>query len=408
MSSIFIDTLTYRVKNLNGHYFIGKASNNEYPAFDTAEKKIYASEFLLSLLLHDTIFINIDSLEEVILLLGIDSTLFLLRERILIVIDDGGTRVAFMPNGDMNLLMNFSNCSEFNFDNILHRLLEKYKGNFKRQLIKPLVFAADNASVKMDGAWQGHLVTDEVISDFENKRVVEYLGFKNDYSNVIVKDEDVNPTFRLSYVNKSLIYQHTLNIDCLLTESAAKQIINLKLGPYLSSTLANPTGLFQEILKDKQIPDFTAFFLEGILTIEEIVAMRESVDGKKFRNWLESEDYNKEEVYKKMLSSLKNKGDNLLVRVIRFALTNIIGVASTSIGLGVSAVDSFIIDKFLKGWHPNLFLDDVLSKKLDKIQENNSVSIRQQKEERIFGRKIQRNETCPCGSMKKYKNCCGS
>jgi preprotein translocase subunit SecA len=27
--------------------------------------------------------------------------------------------------------------------------------------------------------------------------------------------------------------------------------------------------------------------------------------------------------------------------------------------------------------------------------------------EKIYGKKIGRNDTCPCGSGKKYKHCCG-
>src|SRR5882762_9876617 len=130
MKSILIDTLTYRWKLLDGEYYFGRTLNNDYPKFIASEKKHYLSEILMSLLLHDQVFIKIDCLEETIDLLGIEPTLKLLSGQILVTVNDGGTFTAFLPNDDNNMLMNFSNSTSLNYDSILNRLESKYKGYF--------------------------------------------------------------------------------------------------------------------------------------------------------------------------------------------------------------------------------------------------------------------------------------
>lgn len=76
MKSIFIDSLTYRWRLVDGEYYFGRHPDNRFPSFTANEKAIYVSEILMSLLLHDKIYININSVEEFIDLIGIESSLF--------------------------------------------------------------------------------------------------------------------------------------------------------------------------------------------------------------------------------------------------------------------------------------------------------------------------------------------
>ena len=102
------------------------------------------------------------------------------------------------------------------------------------------------------------------------------------------------------------------------------------------------------------------------LSIHEILQIRESFGGRRFRDWLTDTNYNINEIANELCAATKVKFKN-----IRFVLTNIASL-NPAIGLVVSAVDSFILDRILNGWHPNLYLDNKLRLVVDKaVKEQN-------------------------------------
>jgi hypothetical protein len=407
MSSILVDTLNYRWRKKNGLYYFGADWSFNVSSFDKIERKFYLSQFLNSLLLFDKIYIQIQHLEEFIALFGIGNTHKLFLSESIIVIDDGGTTTGFLPNGEMNLLMNFDSTSALKFDKIQERLLELYKGHFECQFVKPLILKAENLKIEINGGELGNISEQEIFSDFKNQNIMDFLKFQNPYDNTIVKDEDIFPLMRLNYANRSLIYQNSLNIENLSTEASIQPLINMKIGASLNPNHTEPIELFRDIITQKQIPDLTELFLNNIISIDDILSFRSNVSGKKFREWLDDANYNKSEVYKQIMSSKKDITDKMMTKLVRWIYPKLIGMANPSLGLIVSAVDSFILGKMLKGWHPNFFLDDVLSKKLNEMLKENQETIKRKKIQSNFGRDISRNDKCPCGSMKKYKNCCG-
>lgn len=236
---------------------------------------------------------------------------------------------------------------------------------------------------------------------------MSFLQFQNAYENTIIKDEDILPLMRLNYANKSLIYQSQLQIDSLYTESDIQTLISLKLSPALLNKSSQPNDLFENILKDKQIADFSELYINNFVSISEILKIRDDINGRKFREWLSDINYNKEIAYKELLSRLPGVAGKASTKLIRWAYPTIIGLLNPAGGVFASAFDSFILEKMLKKWHPSFFLDDVLSAKLNTITSLEHKKKKDRLVEDYFGRKIGRNELCPCGSQNKYKKCCG-
>jgi len=81
------------------------------------------------------------------------------------------------------------------------------------------------------------------------------------------------------------------------------------------------------------------------------------------------------------------------------------GIIEPITGIASSYSNSFIADKFLKGYHPNLFLDNVLRKNIIAKQKSHKTKLTTQVI-RKRKTKIGRNDPCICGSGKKYKRCC--
>lgn len=97
-----------------------------------------------------------------------------------------------------------------------------------------------------------------------------------------------------------------------------------------------------------------------------------------------------------------------LIKYIRFTLVSMISLkCPTLVGFFTSIVDLLIPQK-QSNWHPSLFLDHVLDKRLSNIQQKH---LREKEKIEIYEkfRNLNANQTCPClKNGKKYKDCCGA
>lgn len=137
--------------------------------------------------------------------------------------------------------------------------------------------------------------------------------------------------------------------------------------------------------------------------MDQILDIRESFNSKLFRNWFANPDVSEQDIYYELL---KEHGLSSKINLLKWIVPTIIGILHTPLGVATSLVESFFISKILQGWNPNLFLDDVLGKKLTQLENNFKV----QEERKIIldrFKGIQRNELCPCQSGKKFKKCHG-
>ena len=144
-------------------------------------------------------------------------------------------------------------------------------------------------------------------------------------------------------------------------------------------------------------------FKRGSVGMDQILDIRESFNSKLFRNWFANPDVSEQDIYYELL---KEHGLSSKINLLKWIVPTIIGILHTPLGVATSLVESFFISKILQGWNPNLFLDDVLGKKLTQLENNFKV----QEERKIIldrFKGIQRNELCPCQSGKKFKKCHG-
>ena len=145
-------------------------------------------------------------------------------------------------------------------------------------------------------------------------------------------------------------------------------------------------------------------FKKGSLKFDVFLDIRESFHSKLFRAWFLDPNIETNEVYFELLKDHKLSD---YMNVIKWIVPTIIGcVSAPLVGISASATESFFISKILEGWNPNLFLDDVLSRKLNILE--NKFELENQREIMLQRFKnIDRNVQCPCQSGKKFKRCHG-
>jgi hypothetical protein len=154
----------------------------------------------------------------------------------------------------------------------------------------------------------------------------------------------------------------------ILTNPVNSSIINLKCKSVIDNTKLNAgqIDLFQEIvLSDaKKIREAIN---NKTRTFEEILPLLER--GKQFKEWLKQKDPNVNLVREYYQAVTKSSWlDKLPGKGVRFSVFTgagllldslLTGGISTAIGVALGFGDTFLLDKILKGWKPNQYIDQL-------------------------------------------------
>ncbi|WP_353141902.1 hypothetical protein [Acinetobacter pragensis] len=124
---------------------------------------------------------------------------------------------------------------------------------------------------------------------------------------------------------------------------------------------------FESIAEDKGIPDIYDLYKFGLLNIKQVLEIRDDLNTRKFREWFLDPLRSDNEIFYDVIKR-QSVFDKVNWNAIKFATTTLVGVADPLSGLLTSIIfEREAFKKTADSWHPNLFLDDVLNKKLNKL-----------------------------------------
>lgn len=367
----------------------------------------YLTEVITSLLLHDKMFLNTKHLLYLVDILGLDDTLKLLKADIIGLIDDKGLSFGVIDKKSHYVLVNFYDVTNKHGElNGIQWLEDRLIGHRKFDKVKSnLILINSERNNKFLDSNVNDIIKKETAYDLNNFNLTKSYGLTT-HSLENISNADIYKILRIVNINRGLIYSSFVNTNNINIDGDAKSIIELKISPILQKGIVqNPNDIFTETIYKKGIPDFSFLYSNGLLKIDDILKLRNNFHGKQFRVWCEEQNFDKDEIEKGLL----NSGDSLYVRIpklLRWLIPETIGAIRPDIGLALSVAESFVIDKVLNKWHPNLFLDNELKNIIDKKMNQYELGHRRQQ---IIDRfpQVGRNDKCPCGSGNKFKKCCG-
>lgn len=377
-------------------------TNQEY------EKNAIIKEVLNGLLLHDILVIRTENIVSIISAFGLKDTLELVKTNRFELIDDLGNTPALSKKNDFSLTyLQHGTKNGGKAKNSFEFIESRFKklDQDERDLLSLILLNLEKSNIIVDTKFLNNKIDSEINYDLQNLSK-KYQNFTTESKDKIT-ELDVYNVLRLSELNKSLIYSSHFQIDNISIDGAIKDLVSEKLSPMYNEKITQDLSndFFKNIFHKKNIPSLVDLYLKKIITIHDYIDIISTLGSKKFRHWIMEKDYSSQELEKDILSS-NPKISNKYIEYIRWGIPNTIGLVLPAVGIASSFTDSFLIDKLMKGWHPNLFLDEVLKQRTDKFIENHK------KRERIESIKqkfpnIGRNDLCPCGSKVKFKKCCG-
>ena len=159
----------------------------------------------------------------------------------------------------------------------------------------------------------------------------------------------------------------------LVTSKILSDFISLQFQDIIQRRLKSQENL--DLFKEYILADCHTVgnaFVNNIISKKDLIKLLEKAD--KFRKWLLNvpEDFNLIGEYHKAITK-ETIADKLPTKTARFGIFTGVGIAldliatggvGTVLGAGISAFDSFYLDKLISGWKPNHFIDKDLKGKL--------------------------------------------
>jgi hypothetical protein len=181
-----------------------------------------------------------------------------------------------------------------------------------------------------------------------------------------IKDP-VDLVLRIAEINTE-IYMSTLSNDAdLFTSDGAELLLKDKL--IRAGVGSNYLDGFLSLLELNNIPDIGKAITNDSIALLDIWKLRERRISRNFRKWLrKATNKDARDIEKLYVESLGNKAltDSLPLRAIRFAMTSIASAESPAMGLAFGVVDSFFVNKWLSGYSPKVFLDELSRIRIEK------------------------------------------
>jgi hypothetical protein len=415
MSKILLNNLqaaplliTGKPYNFNGQAtkFIIGFSIDKHPK----EAKIeLISDILSTLLIYDKLFIPLYQLPHLLNIFKPDDVLSLLLDNTLIIINDNNLNPTIFLGYDNQLSATclFLSKKDDGGKDTLEDIEQKWQKQniLSKEMLDKLIVVISKKMVEIDANKTGNMIENELDYDLKNINLMNGMNCtSNDRKNL--NEKDTYKILRLLHINKGLAYANILDLDTILIDSEIRPILSGKIAPLLKNNYYESVDMFENLVSNKGVPNLGYLYDKGILNLIDIISLRNNIDGKIFRKWYYSIDYNQNAFLKVILNKVQKPFQNIATKHIRWIYPKIIGLVSPIAGLASSWVDSFVLEKILKGWHPSFFLDNRLKSEIDKkikIYEREKLVKEIKKKFPTIGR----NDICPCGSGKKFKKCCG-
>jgi hypothetical protein len=184
-------------------------------------------------------------------------------------------------------------------------------------------------------------------------------------------DNSIDLLLRTAEINLEILMGHYYGESDLSTSFGADTLLKQKL--VRCGAVPNLIEKFQTLLQLDNIPDINPAIMTGEISIPEIWKLRQKKVSRQFRKWLQdAQADDSRELEKAYVASLRktSKYTSLPAKLIRFTLTTAVAAFEPLTGTLASASDSFFVEKWLKGYSPSLFMDQIRA--LPKGQQNGS------------------------------------
>lgn len=376
-----------------------------------------ANDLITAILTYDHIYIKGNHIWDVLQVFGSVYIEELLRADILHFIPDNTLNPVMMRKSDKVWRPDFfpysSSVANNKGDTVFEPLqvewseieITFYHKKIGGKEAQAFLYLIDEKKKVLDQEKIKELTLKETLNDLKNEQFVTDNSILRKNKWELTEFHQLN-ILRLHELNTVAVTAGLLGADALKTDGEISELMNRKCTSVFRDKLKDGVSSILSILHKKGFPDLGELFCNHVIDLDDVLKLRNSLQGKLFRYWAMKDAYDEAKMQKDIMNSVHTVLGSKISGAIRFAACSAIGLFDTASGIAASAIDSFILNRILQGWHPRFFLDDKMKERIDEcIKEKEKEAQKALLQERFKG--VGRNDPCPCGSGKKFKRCHG-
>ena len=358
---VLLDAFSYRVNKTPDGFYYDRWHGHVFPEISMPEKLYFLDRIISALLTHDKLFIRTDSIEEMIECIGFDAFRMLYNRGELVILDNWWVP-AFMYGGDTVLYMNMHE-KQYQ-DKICSRLLERKgleESRFTNSILKKVCNTSDSDTYDF---WD-NTSQENMYEDFSfNNRIRALLNIQSETIMSISNEDDSWSAVRLCLFERSLEWSRQLKTDEILFEEEAKRYLIYKSDIHNDSIIQ----YFDLILYSKGIPNLSILYYNDVISMKDIIRVRDNIAFGKFTSWLENHNYSVQELELALLNGRSN--NNQIEKWFRWAVVSSAslflpsGLIPTLSGIGLSFIEQ-LLPQFSGQKVPSLYFDCVQSKQFN-------------------------------------------
>lgn len=358
---VLFDAFSYRVNKTPDGFYYDRWYGHVFPEISMPERLYFLDRIISALLTHDKLFIRTDSIEEMIECIGFDAFRMLYNRGELVILDNWWVP-AFMYGGDTVIYMNMHE-KQYQ-DKICSRLLERKgleESRFTNSILKKVCNTSDSDTYDF---WD-NTSQENMYEDFSfNNRIRALLNIQSETIMSISNEDDTLSAVRLCLFERSLEWSRQLKTDEVLFEEEAKRYLIYKSDIHNDSIIQ----YFDLILYSKGIPNLSILYYNDVISMKDIIRVRDNIAFGKFTSWLENHNYSVQELELALLNGRSN--NNQIEKWFRWAVVSSAslflpsGLIPTLSGIGLSFIEQ-LLPQFSGQKFPNLYFDCVLSKQFN-------------------------------------------
>lgn len=359
--AVLFDAFSYRVNKTPDGLYYDRWHGHVFPEISIPEKLYFLNRIISALLTHNKLFIRTDSIEEMIECIGFDAFRMLYNRGELEILDNWWVP-AFMYGGDTIFYMNMHK-TQYQ-DKICSRLLERKgaeESHFTNSILKTVCNTSDSNTYDF---WD-NTSQENMYEDFSfNSRIRALLNIQSETITSISNENDTWSAVRLCLFERSMEWSKQLKTDEILLEDEAKKYLLYKSDIQADSIIQ----YFNQVLYAKGIPNLSILYYYGVISMKDIIRVRDKVAFGKFTSWLKNHNYSVRELVLALLN--KRSSNSMIEKWLRWAvvcgspLLLPAGTAQILTSIGLSFIEQ-LLPQFSGQKIPVLYFDDVLSKQFN-------------------------------------------
>lgn len=216
-------------------------------------------------------------------------------------------------------------------------------------------------------------IRDQIIEFYESKNLIKLTHLPEVQANQMRVSgiEEINDAvdlvLRVAEVNMEIQLAVNTNGADIFTSAKTEDILNSKIDRAMSGH-ESVRGLTQ-LFELAGVPNIELAVANDLLEFSDIWKVRTSKNSTKFREWFRKAQIESasdiEKAYVEALSVIPSVA-SLPIKTLRFVVTTIAGSLEPITGIVAGAVNSYFIDKWLSGYNPRLFIDEVRTLEIDR------------------------------------------